>query len=63
MYRRRALAFARRRRRWLLWAGAAAGCYLIYRHPAVAARRRRLARLASALASLTNGAAGVAGSC
>ncbi|XP_021310018.1 protein PHLOEM PROTEIN 2-LIKE A10 isoform X2 [Sorghum bicolor] len=60
MYRRRALAFARRRRRWLLWAGAAAGCYLIYRHPAVAARRRRLARLASALASLADAAAAVA---
>jgi hypothetical protein len=60
MSRRRVLAFARRRRRWLLWAGAAAGAYLIYRHPAVAARRRRLARLASALASLADAAAAVA---
>ncbi|CAL5091620.1 unnamed protein product [Urochloa decumbens] len=60
MYSRRVLAFARRRRRWLLWAGAAAGSYLIYRHPAVAARRRRLARLASALASLADAAAAVA---
>ncbi|KAG2631408.1 hypothetical protein PVAP13_2NG027000 [Panicum virgatum] len=60
MYRRRVLAFARRRRRWLLWAGAAAGCYLIYRHPAVASRRRRLVRLASAMASLADAAAAVA---
>ncbi|RLN35835.1 hypothetical protein C2845_PM03G18990 [Panicum miliaceum] len=60
MYRRRVLAFARRRRRWLLWAGAAAGCYLIYRHPAVVSRRRRLARIASALASLADAAAAVA---
>ncbi|CAN6222335.1 unnamed protein product [Urochloa humidicola] len=60
MYTRRVLAFARRRRRWLLWAGAAAGSYLIYRHPSVAARRRRLARLASALASLADAAAAVA---
>ncbi|CAN6209229.1 unnamed protein product [Urochloa humidicola] len=60
MYSRRVLAFARRRRRWLLWAGGAAACYLIYRHPAVAARRRRLARLASALASLADAAAAVA---
>ncbi|PUZ68314.1 hypothetical protein GQ55_2G016600 [Panicum hallii var. hallii] len=60
MYRRRVLAFARRRRRWLLWAGASAGCYLIYRHPAVASRRRRLVRIASALASLADAAAAVA---
>ncbi|KAF8731295.1 hypothetical protein HU200_016349 [Digitaria exilis] len=60
MLRRRALAFARRRRRWILWAGAAAGCFLLYRHPAVVARRRRLARLASALASLADAAAAVA---
>jgi len=63
MYRRRVLAFARRRRRqrrWLLWAGTAAGCYLIYRHPAVASRRRRLVRIASALASLADAAAAVA---
>ncbi|KAL6647788.1 hypothetical protein ACP70R_015225 [Stipagrostis hirtigluma subsp. patula] len=56
----RVLAFSRRRRRWLLCAGAAAGAYLIYRHPAVAARRRRLARLASALASLADAVADVA---
>jgi len=60
MYRRRVLALARRRRRWLLWAGAVAGCYLIYRHPAVASRRRRLVRIASALASLADAAAAVA---
>ncbi|OEL28591.1 Protein PHLOEM PROTEIN 2-LIKE A10 [Dichanthelium oligosanthes] len=60
MFRRRVLSLARRRRRWLLWAGAAAGCCLIYRHPAVASRRRRLARLASALASLADAAALVA---
>ena len=63
MYRRRVLAFARRRRRqrrWLLWAGTAAGCYLIYRHPAVASRRRGLVRIASALASLADAAAAVA---
>nr|CAB3451836.1 unnamed protein product [Digitaria exilis] len=57
MLRRRALAFARRRRRWILWACGAAGCFLLYRHPAVAARRRRLA---SALASLADAAAAVA---
>ncbi|KAK3126289.1 hypothetical protein QOZ80_7AG0554370 [Eleusine coracana subsp. coracana] len=61
MYHRRGvLAFARRRRRWLIYAGAAAGAVLIYRHPAVAAHRRRLARLAAALASLADAAAAVA---
>ncbi|GJN24407.1 hypothetical protein PR202_gb12145 [Eleusine coracana subsp. coracana] len=61
MYHRRGvLVFARRRRRWLIYAGAAAGAVLIYRHPAVAARRRRLARLAAALASLADVAAVVA---
>ncbi|GJN10385.1 hypothetical protein PR202_ga28473 [Eleusine coracana subsp. coracana] len=61
MYHRRGvLAFARRRRRWLIYAGAAAGAVLIYRHPAVAAHRRRLARLAAALASLAAAAAAVA---
>ncbi|BAF20716.2 protein PHLOEM PROTEIN 2-LIKE A10 [Oryza sativa Japonica Group] len=56
----RLLAFSRRRRRWLAWAGASAGAYLVYHHPAVAARRRRIARVASALASLADAVADVA---
>ncbi|KAL5198463.1 hypothetical protein ABZP36_001975 [Zizania latifolia] len=56
----RALAFSRRRRRWLVWGAAAVGAYLIYHHPAVAARRRRIARVASALASLADAVVAVA---
>jgi hypothetical protein len=56
----RVLALSRRRRRWLLCAGAAAGAYLTYHNPAVSARRRRLARLAAALASLADAAAAAA---
>ncbi|KAG8081378.1 hypothetical protein GUJ93_ZPchr0007g3630 [Zizania palustris] len=56
----RALAFSRRRRRWLVWGAASVGAYLIYHHPAVAARRRRIARVASALASLADAVAAVA---
>lgn len=52
--------FSRRHRRWILCAGAAAGAYLIYHHPAVAARRRRISRLASALSSLADAVAAVA---
>ncbi|KAE8812251.1 protein PHLOEM PROTEIN 2-LIKE A10-like [Hordeum vulgare] len=52
--------FHRRHRRWILCAGAAAGAYLIYHHPAVAARRRRISRLASALSSLADAVAAVA---
>ncbi|XP_006658245.2 protein PHLOEM PROTEIN 2-LIKE A10-like [Oryza brachyantha] len=58
----RLLAFSRRRRRrrWLALAGAGVGAYLVYHHPAVAARRRRIARVASALASLADAVAAVA---
>ncbi|PNT77080.1 protein PHLOEM PROTEIN 2-LIKE A10 [Brachypodium distachyon] len=56
----RVLAFSRRRRRWILCVSAASAAYLIYRHPAVAARRRRVARLASSLASLADAVAAVA---
>ncbi|KAF0934511.1 hypothetical protein E2562_025609 [Oryza meyeriana var. granulata] len=56
----RLLAFSRRRRRWLACAGAAVGGYLIYHHPAVAARHRPIARVASALVSLAEAAAAVA---
>ncbi|XP_047088693.1 protein PHLOEM PROTEIN 2-LIKE A10-like [Lolium rigidum] len=55
------LAFSRRRRRWILLAAlgtvSAYGAYKIYHHPSVAARRRRLARLAAALAAFLDAAA------
>ncbi|KAK3145944.1 hypothetical protein QOZ80_3BG0259620 [Eleusine coracana subsp. coracana] len=57
----RLVAFSRRRRRWLLLAAAGAaaavGAYKIYQHPAVAARRRRLVRLAAAIAAFADAAA------
>uniref|UniRef100_A0A0D9WV39 Protein PHLOEM PROTEIN 2-LIKE A10 n=1 Tax=Leersia perrieri TaxID=77586 RepID=A0A0D9WV39_9ORYZ len=56
----RLLAFSRRRRRWLACAAAATGAYLIYHHPSVASRRRRIARVASSLASLADAVAAVA---
>ncbi|KAF0888314.1 hypothetical protein E2562_014159 [Oryza meyeriana var. granulata] len=58
------VAFSRRRRRWILLAagGAAAafGAYRIYHHPAVAERRRRLARLVGAVDAFVDAAALVA---
>ncbi|KAL5210486.1 hypothetical protein ABZP36_006109 [Zizania latifolia] len=57
----RLVDISRRRRRWILFAavGAAAGvgAYRIYHHPAVAARRRRLARLAGAVVAFVDAAA------
>uniref|UniRef100_A0ACD5X942 Uncharacterized protein n=1 Tax=Avena sativa TaxID=4498 RepID=A0ACD5X942_AVESA len=55
------VAFSRRRRRWILLAAlgtaSAYGAYKIYHLPAVAARRRRLVRLAAALAAFLDAAA------
>uniref|UniRef100_A0A0D9VZH9 Protein PHLOEM PROTEIN 2-LIKE A10 n=1 Tax=Leersia perrieri TaxID=77586 RepID=A0A0D9VZH9_9ORYZ len=57
----RLAAFSRRRRRWILIAAggtaAAYGAYRIYHHPAVAERRRHLARLAGAVAAFLDAAA------
>ncbi|CAM0876464.1 unnamed protein product [Alopecurus aequalis] len=55
------VAFSRRRRRWILLAAlgtaSAYWAYKIYHLPAVAARRRRLVRLAAALAAFLDAAA------
>jgi hypothetical protein len=55
------VAFSRRRRRWILLAAlgtaSAYTAYKIYHLPAVAARRRRLVRLAAALAAFLDAAA------